>query len=307
MALTTPTSNPFQTALGGPTSLAETVKGPVEGFMLATGQSQPAPAPQPARTQAFPGQRVSQQYRDQMPVWKQGIAGIESAGQSDPYQAVGPVIPKTGDRAIGKYQVMSNNVPSWTKEAIGVSLTPEQFRNSKWAQEKVFEYKFGSYVNKYGNPQDAAHAWFTGGPRDGRSVDDGYTSNDEYVSRFNQGIGAGGGGMAGATSGGSFRDEAQTLVDKLYGIEREARGKSAAEIVANSRQEQRGSGDAGVEVAQADLEIAQPRPDDAQDFLEMTSLRTKAARQRAMEDRFKRRQREAERRSQPRNQIPGRS
>src|SRR5688500_8767678 len=46
---------------------------------------------------------------------RQAIAGIESGGR---YNAIGPRT-KNGDRAYGKYQVMGNNVPVWTKAALG--------------------------------------------------------------------------------------------------------------------------------------------------------------------------------------------
>jgi hypothetical protein len=84
------------------------------------------------------------------------IAGIESGGR---YDAVGP---ETGKgRALGKFQVMSFNVAPWTKEVLGQEMTPEQFLASPEAQEKVFQSKFGSYVQKYG-PGGAARAWFAG-------------------------------------------------------------------------------------------------------------------------------------------------
>src|ERR1035437_4102809 len=38
------------------------------------------------------------------------------------YSSLGPVNPKTGDRAYGAYQVMGANVPVWTKEILGQSL-----------------------------------------------------------------------------------------------------------------------------------------------------------------------------------------
>jgi hypothetical protein len=90
----------------------------------------------------------------------QAIAGIESGGARDPYTSVGAAT-RTGDRAIGKYQVMSANVPGWTQAALGQAMTPEQFRASPDAQEAVFRHRFGSYVDKYGE-EGAARAWFAG-------------------------------------------------------------------------------------------------------------------------------------------------
>jgi hypothetical protein len=97
-------------------------------------------------------------YSDNIDRYGKAIGSIESGNS---YGALGPVIPKTGDRAYGKYQVMGENVPAWTKEVLGKSLTPEQFLKSPEAQDAVFRAKFGQYVNKYG-PEGASRAWFAG-------------------------------------------------------------------------------------------------------------------------------------------------
>ena len=86
-----------------------------------------------------------------------GIAGIESGGAKDPYSLVGART-RTGDRAIGKYQIMGANVPQWTAAALGQPMTPEQFRASPDAQEATFRHRFGQYVDKYGE-EGAARAW----------------------------------------------------------------------------------------------------------------------------------------------------
>lgn len=105
------------------------------------------------------------------------------------YNEVGPMT-KHG-RALGKYQVMEENVPSWTKEALGQELTPEQFLSSKQAQDQVFAHHFGKSVEKFGNPQDAASIWFTGRPQaQGANASDlnGVTGS-QYVNRFNSALG----------------------------------------------------------------------------------------------------------------------
>jgi hypothetical protein len=113
-----------------------------------------------------------------MSAYADAIAAIESGGN---YGAQGPVT-KSGDRAYGKYQVMGANIPEWTREVLGVSLTPEEFLASPEAQDAVFEYRFGRYADQYG-PAGAASMWFTGSPTPkGRS--DGYTLDHDYVSRF---------------------------------------------------------------------------------------------------------------------------
>lgn len=86
------------------------------------------------------------------------IAEQESGGN---YGAVGVWV--GGDRAYGKYQVMGANIPSWTKQYVGYSMTPQQYLNSPSAQEKVARGKLKSYFNQYG-ARGAASAWYSGNP-----------------------------------------------------------------------------------------------------------------------------------------------
>ena len=125
------------------------------------------------------------------PSWANAIASIESQG-SGGYSAVGPTT-KKGNRAYGKYQVMDFNIPTWTKKHLGQRLTPDQFLQSPEAQEAVFKGEFGSYVSKYGNPQDAASAWFTGRPQSaGANRSDVLgTTGSGYVNKFNNALGTG--------------------------------------------------------------------------------------------------------------------
>jgi hypothetical protein len=92
---------------------------------------------------------------------KMAIAGRESGGQAAPYEALGPVT-ASGDRAFGKYQVMGANIPSWTQEALGRPVSPEEFLRSPEIQEAVFEHRMGGYLQRSGNMRDAASRWFTG-------------------------------------------------------------------------------------------------------------------------------------------------
>jgi len=136
----------------------------------------PAPIIQPG-AEGIPGARLN------MPAAKEAIANIESGGD---YSAIGPVT-KSGDRAYGKYQVMGANIPSWTKQALGKSLTPEQFLADKDAQEKVFEDQFTRNTAKYGSAQDAASVWFSGKPlaQAGQRADILGTTAPSYVNKFN--------------------------------------------------------------------------------------------------------------------------
>lgn len=88
-------------------------------------------------------------------------AVVESGGD---YNAVGPDVKRKDgsvDRAYGIHQVMGANIPSWTKEVLGKSLTPDEFLNNPKAQDAVYAAKRGQLEAKYG-PQGAARAWFAG-------------------------------------------------------------------------------------------------------------------------------------------------
>jgi len=167
------------------------------------------------------------------------IASIESAG-SGGYKALGPVT-HNGDRAYGKYQVMGANVPTWTKEALGYAMTPQQFLNDPAAQDTVFRYKFGDYTNKYGSMGDAASMWFTGKPlAQGAGRHDILgTSGADYVRKFWSGMGNSKGAssdmhiqnlnvtLPGVTSAGEF-------IDQLQGIQPQLKRQSKAASVAGS-------------------------------------------------------------------------
>lgn len=116
------------------------------------------------------------------PAYGDAISNIESGGR---YGILGPLT-KGGDRAYGKYQVMGSNVGPWTKEILGTSLTPDQFLSSPQAQDAVFQGKFSQYLDKYGTPQDAASAWFTGRPlaQGAASKDILGTTGQAYVDKF---------------------------------------------------------------------------------------------------------------------------
>jgi hypothetical protein len=125
--------------------------------------------------------------------YARAIAGIETPGSKNPYGELGPVV-KSGDRAYGKYQVMGENVPVWTKQILGKEMTPQQFLASPEAQELVFAGKFGEYVQKTGSPEAAASMWFTGRPSapnararnpDGSPLG---ITGQEYVDKFSAGM-----------------------------------------------------------------------------------------------------------------------
>ena len=150
-------------------------------------QSQPQ---QPAQQQAAPFPKMSQApsgepFNNPMPSddnitrIANAIARLESGGK---YDAMGPQT-KSGDRAYGKYQIMGNNIPSWSKEALGRQITPDEFLAAPQLQDQIAHHRMGQYYNKYGNPQDVASMWFSGRPlKNNNSRDVLGTSVPQYVS-----------------------------------------------------------------------------------------------------------------------------
>lgn len=108
------------------------------------------------------------------------VKQFESGGD---YGAMSPPS-ANGDRAYGAYQIMGNNVPAWTSQILGRSMTPDEFLNDKQAQDAVAVKKLGDYYTKYGNVNDAASAWFTGGPQKANAgkKDVLGTTTEKYVS-----------------------------------------------------------------------------------------------------------------------------
>jgi hypothetical protein len=105
---------------------------------------------------------------DVVPRLAKSIGQVESGGN---YRAIGPAT-ASGDRAIGKYQIMSKNVPEWTKEVLGQAMTPQQFLMSPQAQDAVAHAKLAQSFTSIGNPGDAASKWFSGRPMNGNNSRD---------------------------------------------------------------------------------------------------------------------------------------
>ncbi|PTM61914.1 hypothetical protein C8P69_101587 [Phreatobacter oligotrophus] len=116
----------------------------------------------------------------------QSIRTIESGSAEGNYSALGPVTNR-GDRAYGAYQVMGENIPSWTERHYGQRLTPQQFLENREAQDAVFRGQFGQYMGRYG-AEGASRAWFAGEGGMNRMArqDVNGTSVSGYNSRFGQ-------------------------------------------------------------------------------------------------------------------------
>lgn len=158
----------------------------------------PAPTPTPA-----PGQRsttnptpFTSHIDPTTPIGRAAtaISGMES---SHNYTATGQDVQRAGgrvDRAYGRYQVMGDNVGPWTERWVGRRMTPQEFLASPEAQDRVFAGQFGSYIQQYGNDQDAANAWYTGGPRsthgNNRDPASGNQTGNRYSDRFTAALAA---------------------------------------------------------------------------------------------------------------------
>jgi hypothetical protein len=70
-------------------------------------------------------------------VLRRSIVGQESAGN---FRAVNP-----DSGALGYGQVMPENIAPWTREALGYSLTPEEFLARPDLQMAVLDYKLAQY------------------------------------------------------------------------------------------------------------------------------------------------------------------
>src|SRR5882762_6673698 len=117
-----------------------------------------------------------------------GIRQVESGGNYHVVNSIG---------AVGAYQVMKANIPSWTKKALGYSMTWQQFRDSKSAQDTVARVILGGYYKKYG-AEGAASMWFSGQPNPNSKASDGGNTVRQYVNKV---MGAAGGSGSGITSG----------------------------------------------------------------------------------------------------------
>lgn len=121
----------------------------------------------------------------------QRIANVESAG-SGGYKAIGPTVktgPYKGERALGKYQVMPGNLPAWSKEALGYTVTPQQFMANPKLQDAIAKHRLQTIYNQYKNWNDVASVWFTGRPV-GKAIaqnakDVTGTTVQDYIRKFN--------------------------------------------------------------------------------------------------------------------------
>lgn len=83
------------------------------------------------------------------------IAAIVQQESGGNYHAVSP------DGALGKYQIMPANIPQWSRDVLGHSITAQQYLDSPALQDKIGQAKLSALYNKYG-ARGAAAAWYSG-------------------------------------------------------------------------------------------------------------------------------------------------
>lgn len=132
--------------------------------------------------------------------FEQFFRAIAEQESGNDYGALGVYV--RGDRAYGKYQVMGANVPSWTKQHYGKSLTPTQFLNSPAAQEAVARGVLQGYWDKYG-ARGAASAWYSGNPKLSESTS--RQSGGPSIKSYVDSVLSKAAGMSGASSASSSK------------------------------------------------------------------------------------------------------
>lgn len=124
--------------------------------------------------------------------WGQGPVDIKQAGEAigtfesgGNYQAIGPMT--SHGAALGKYQVMEENLPQFLAKAGLPSMTKEEFLKNHAAQDQVFASVFGGYMKDTGSFNDAASKWFSGRTQAqaGNAKDSLGTSVTAYVAGTN--------------------------------------------------------------------------------------------------------------------------
>jgi hypothetical protein len=119
---------------------------------------------------------------------REAIAGIESGGNyNPPHPAVTHTVNgrKITERALGRYGIMQSNLQPWLKEAGMPAMSEAEFLRDHEAQDKLFAFKFGQYMEEHGSANKAAAVWFTGSPDPDPKSNDGHTTAPEYLKKFN--------------------------------------------------------------------------------------------------------------------------
>jgi hypothetical protein len=90
-----------------------------------------------------------------------------------------------GRTALGAYQILDTNLASWSRAALGRSVSQSEFLRSPHLQDRIFHHRFARYVKKYG-PHGAARAWLggEGAARSGGGKDRFGSTPSSYAAKF---------------------------------------------------------------------------------------------------------------------------
>jgi hypothetical protein len=125
--------------------------------------------------------RAAQHDPGAMAKYAAAIRKIESTGRYHITANAGG-----GRTALGAYQILDTNLASWSRAALGRSVSRAEFLRSPQLQDRIFHHRFGHYVKKYG-PHGAARAWLggEGAARGGSGAADRFGSTpSSYASKF---------------------------------------------------------------------------------------------------------------------------
>lgn len=143
-----------------------------QGFAAANGQ----PPPFDARSSA-----TTTNSNDVLDAGLRVIKQKESSGDYSNVTDAGK-----GRKVYGAYGILDENIPTWTQQALGHAMTPDEFLHDQQAQDATARYKFGQYANKYGMT-GAAKAWLggEGGMNNPNAADRFGTTVSAYADDFN--------------------------------------------------------------------------------------------------------------------------
>jgi hypothetical protein len=138
--------------------------------------SDPGYVPRMARGEAS-------QYVASLPPLERSMVAKESSGNP---RAIGPRHAKLG-RPLGLGQVMEANLPQWSKEAFGRTVTPDEYLANPKMQTDLIKHRMGIYKAKYGD-EGALSMWFTGKPTPSGKKDSLGTRDYDYVRDIMRGV-----------------------------------------------------------------------------------------------------------------------
>jgi hypothetical protein len=108
---------------------------------------------------------------------RDAVSAMESSGNYDPPHKTitNPNSQYYGQHALGKYGIMQGNLKPWLREAgMNADMSEQEFLRDHDAQDKLFDFKFGQYMQQTGSFNAARKLWF------GSARSDGFTTQDKY-------------------------------------------------------------------------------------------------------------------------------